>query len=173
MNRSVALALALFAACRAPTAPPLEPDQLRVHWAACEPREVPMSLPAADERWQSGWTYDEAGLRERLGVRFAPTARIVRLGERADWDLSAGLHSSLRVEHRPEEAVYTLEWNLLRDAAPGALEARTELAPREELVYFSIPPRGSPEPIRLVFLALHGPALDSAPKRASCCRETH
>jgi hypothetical protein len=53
----------------------------------------------------------------------------------------------------------------------GRLEARTELAPREELFYFSIPPRGSAEPVLLIFLALHGPALDAAPKRRSCCPE--
>lgn len=175
----IALVAELLCACRTveprtpQPLPALEPGQLRVHWARVELQEPPAGLPGQDDRWQSGWTYDERGLRARLKAAFPTTSRVILLGESSDWQLGPGLHATLGVEARSSEQVYMLEWNVEREGAGQALVARTELAPREELVYFSIPPRGNPAKTLLIFLALHGPALDTAPKKSSCCRETH
>jgi hypothetical protein len=148
-----------------------------VHWALvkvnaeqCQALALLSRLPPAREH-QSGWTYDEGSAREQLQVRFSAEPMRLHLGGTQALPLGREFDNCIAVERGTQPESYALRWDLARAGMAGRLEARTELAPREELFYFSIPPLGSTAPTVLIFLALHGPKLDAAPKRRSCCPE--
>ncbi len=175
MKPSLAVCLLVLVGCT--SSAPLGHEELLVHWAVVEPDAKQRQalallarLPAASKH-QSGWTYDEGGARERLKVRFTAEPLRVQLGSAVALPLGPEFDNRIAVERGTQPESYALRWDLSRAGMDGRLEARTELAPREEIFYFSIPPRDSAEPVLLIFLALHGPALDAAPKRRSCCPE--
>lgn len=177
------LAWLLMAAClvachsvRSTAVPPceLDPDQVCVHMARFQANDEQLQElghQADAQQTISGFTFDERGWRKHWGLALEHQGIPVRLEQSSEWVApSAEFVAVFSVARATPSERLELAIEVNRPRLGVQFRGRTLLVPRQELYFFSIPPRGSGEPAWVWFLALHGAVLDGAPDVLPCCR---